>query len=343
MMKIKTALFLATAALAVGGMTVQAKADSLGLEMSQSHSQKLNVSSTSYVTTFDFSAPNKLNLISGDTVNYNNLGLQEKVNGTTIKIGAGKGNEKVVVNPTNPDWWIHAVFVPDSGIPAASPSTPILYVGSKKLGIDLKSVKGEPNFVLPNESGKLYIVFVQGRDSSVEKFINPTSQTTSVIDSAQLEKRGWGVAFSPSKVLGPFTPASSSVYRLYNKNTGEHFYTTSLAEKNADVKAGWGFEGDGWTAPTAGTKVYRLYNPNAKGGDHYYTKSQYEGQQLVKSGWKWDNGGKAVFYSGGKKPVYVAYNPNAQSGAHNYTVNTAEQNGLLKAGWKFSSVAWYAQ
>ena len=132
------------------------------------------------------------------------------------------------------------------------------------------------------------------------------------------------------------------VYRIYNKNTGEHFYTVSLAEKNADVKAGWTYEGVGWQAPAkTSSPVYRVYNPNAKGGDHYYTKSLAEAKSLVKVGWHWDYGGKPVFYSGGNTKVYVAYNPNAQSGAHNYTKNLAEQNQLLRLGWKFGAVAWY--
>ncbi|MFC4651864.1 glycoside hydrolase family 70 protein [Lactococcus nasutitermitis] len=134
------------------------------------------------------------------------------------------------------------------------------------------------------------------------------------------------------------------VYRLYNKNTGEHFYTESLIEKNSLVKVGWNYEGIGWEAPkTSSTPIYRVYNPNAKGGDHYYTKSKAEATSLVKLGWKWDNGGKAVFYSGGKKAVYVAYNPNAQSGAHNYTENLTEQNNLLKVGWKYGATAWYGE
>jgi uncharacterized repeat protein (TIGR02543 family) len=150
----------------------------------------------------------------------------------------------------------------------------------------------------------------------------------------------------PAPVVKPTPiPAISifSVYRLYNPNTGEHFYTTSSAEKNFDVKAGWNYEGVGWTAPTTGTPIYRVFNPNAKGGDHYYTKSKAEATSLVAAGWKWDNGGKPVFYSGGSRKVYVAYNPHAQSGAHNYTANITEQNNLLSLGWKYGAVAWNAE
>ncbi|MDM5145705.1 hypothetical protein ICE98_02839 [Lactococcus lactis] len=75
---------------------------------------------------------------------------------------------------------------------------------------------------------------------------------------------------------------------MYNHNTGEHFYTTSGTEKNANVSAGWTYEGVGWIAPTTSSSpVYRVYNPNAMGGDHYYTKSKYEAQSLVNKGWKW--------------------------------------------------------
>lgn len=136
--------------------------------------------------------------------------------------------------------------------------------------------------------------------------------------------------------------ADSLVYRLYNHNTGEHFYTTSATERAVDISAGWTDEGLGWVAPDKGTMVYRLYNPNAKGGDHYYTKSKYEAQSLVSKGWRWDNQGKAVFYSGGNLPIYVAYNPNAQSGAHNYTGNLYEENNLINLGWKYKAVAWNA-
>lgn len=143
------------------------------------------------------------------------------------------------------------------------------------------------------------------------------------------------------------TPVSASttndVYRLYNHNTGEHFYTTSVTERNVNVSAGWNYEGTGWVAPSSSkSPVYRVYNPNAKGGDHYYTKSKYEAQSLVDLGWRWDNNGKAVFYSGGNTPVKVAYNPNAQSGAHNYTTSNFEQNSLLNGGWKFGATAFDA-
>jgi len=143
--------------------------------------------------------------------------------------------------------------------------------------------------------------------------------------------------------LTPSTPSTTSskvVYRIYNPNTGEHFYTESLGERNADIRNGWSDEGIGWSAPTSGTPVYRVFNPNVHGGDHYYTTSIGEANSLISKGWRPDNGGKPVFYSGGSVNVYVAYNPNAKSGSHNYTSNSAEQNALMTKGWKYGAVAF---
>lgn len=133
---------------------------------------------------------------------------------------------------------------------------------------------------------------------------------------------------------------SMPVYRLYNENTGEHFYTPGVGERNGLIYIGWKYEGIGWWGATSGAPVYRMYNPNAKGGDHYYTRDHNEAQHLASLGWHWDNNGAPLFYSAGDINLYVAYNPNAKSGAHNYTTNGSEQNNLLSHGWLFGAVAW---
>ena len=46
--------------------------------------------------------------------------------------------------------------------------------------------------------------------------------------------------------------SSVPVYRVYNTNTGEHFYTTSSFEKDSLVGTGWDYEGIGWQATTKG-------------------------------------------------------------------------------------------
>ncbi|GFH40392.1 InlB B-repeat-containing protein [Lactococcus insecticola] len=132
---------------------------------------------------------------------------------------------------------------------------------------------------------------------------------------------------------------SQGMYRVYNKNSGEHFYTASVAEKNNLVKLGWKYEGIGWNAPTSSnTPVYRVYNKNA--GDHHYTTDKGEKDALVKLGWKYEGIG---WYSDDAKGVKLlrAYNPNAKAGSHNYTANAAEQKMLVSVGWRNEGTAWY--
>ncbi|MDD6221329.1 MAG: leucine-rich repeat protein, partial [Lachnospiraceae bacterium] len=79
---------------------------------------------------------------------------------------------------------------------------------------------------------------------------------------------------------------SRSMYRLYNPNSGEHFYTSNQGERDHLVSLGWRYEGVAWNAPLTGAPIFRLYNPNA--GDHHYTGSEKERDDLVKLGWKYE-------------------------------------------------------
>lgn len=145
-----------------------------------------------------------------------------------------------------------------------------------------------------------------------------------------------------SKTIPQLTAAKGSlaVYRLYNRNSGEHFYTTTYAEAQNTVNAGWKNESEkaaAWSAPINSLEViYRLYNPNS--GLHHYSASQTEINMLVKAGWKKEG---TSFYSDTSHgvPVYREYNPN--SGLHNYTTSLAEHNWLGTQGWRLEGVAWY--
>lgn len=130
-----------------------------------------------------------------------------------------------------------------------------------------------------------------------------------------------------------------NMYRFYNPNTGEHFYTANTYEGQVLVTAGWQYEGVGWVAPKSGTAVYRLYNPNA--GDHHYTTNAAERDMLVSRGWRYEGIGWYSESASGTA-VYREYNPNAKSGAHNFTTSKAEDNNLVKSGWRAEGIAWYA-
>lgn len=136
---------------------------------------------------------------------------------------------------------------------------------------------------------------------------------------------------------------SGEMYRVYNPNSGEHFYTEDTNEKNWLVSLGWISEGIGWNAPNSSDyPVYRLYNAN--GGEHHYTMNKAEKDMLVKAGWKYEGIG---WYSANPDdkssvPLLREYNPNAFANNHNYTVNKAEHEWLVSLGWKDEGKAWYA-
>ncbi len=133
------------------------------------------------------------------------------------------------------------------------------------------------------------------------------------------------------------------MYRLYNKWTGEHFYTKDAAEQIDLVRAGWTDEGTGWYAPKSTlTPVYRLYNKYVSGGDHHYTMDETERDACIQAGWTYEG---IAWYSpddtDDAKPLYRQYNPNAVAGSHNYTLNKDEADKVVKAGWRDEGTAWY--
>jgi len=65
------------------------------------------------------------------------------------------------------------------------------------------------------------------------------------------------------------------MYRLYNPNSGEYFYTSNPAELDALIGLGWNDEGIGWySGDVPKSPLYRQYNPNAFANNHNYTTSQ---------------------------------------------------------------------
>ncbi|MCB2187325.1 MAG: VCBS repeat-containing protein [Deltaproteobacteria bacterium] len=81
-------------------------------------------------------------------------------------------------------------------------------------------------------------------------------------------------------------PGTVALHRLYNPNSGRHYYTKNNAERDALVAAGWNFERDeGYlftaasVAPADTVEVFRLYHPVI--GTHLYTKFASEAAWVV--------------------------------------------------------------
>lgn len=133
---------------------------------------------------------------------------------------------------------------------------------------------------------------------------------------------------------------STTVYRAYNPNNGDHLYATTLAEYNQVVAAGWTGEGIAFKAATTGSPVYRLYNPNT--GEHFYVTNVAEYSGLMAIGW---DGEGIAFYSTTEdagNPIYRLFNPNSPGpGTHLFTASLSEQDMLVRAGWQAEGVAFY--
>lgn len=149
-------------------------------------------------------------------------------------------------------------------------------------------------------------------------------------------------------VFGPIASAYAADYqfmhRLYNPNSGEHFYTASIEERSNAQCEGWEYEGRGWCAPKmSSSPVYRLYS----GTDHHYTTSAAERDHLISVGWSDEGIG---WYSDDAQgvPLYRQFNPNVNpnaatnnSGSHNYTTGRGEHDSLVSIGWHDEGIGWY--
>ena len=134
-------------------------------------------------------------------------------------------------------------------------------------------------------------------------------------------------------------PNVQYIYRLYNRTTGEHLFSTNPNEVRTLVNRGWKFEGVGWNAPSSSnTPVYRLYNRFT--GDHHYTTNLNEYNTCGQQGWNQEGIGWYSDDSKGK-PLYRLYNPYTQVGTHHYTADRGEYDSLPSGGWKQEGVAWY--
>ena len=130
------------------------------------------------------------------------------------------------------------------------------------------------------------------------------------------------------------------MFRMYNPNTGEHFYTGSTEERDNLVAVGWQYEGVGFTFPlTTGKPVYRLFQPST--GEHLYTMDEEEKAKLMAEGWNYEG---IAFNSGfeNEVPQFRLHNPNATVGAYHFTASTEERDTLLAAGWEYKGIGWYS-
>jgi hypothetical protein len=82
------------------------------------------------------------------------------------------------------------------------------------------------------------------------------------------------------------TSGLNAVYRFFDTNTGDHFYTTSAAEKQQILQTlpSYHYEGVAWATPDKGPgteDVFRFYDTATR--DHFFTDSAAERDQILKT------------------------------------------------------------
>lgn len=202
-------------------------------------------------------------------------------------------------------------------------------------------------------------IFAEEAESVMEEAVNDAAEKEDVKDEVPAEVTDPADDGSVTKdpvnpwdledPMDIFADTIAKVYRLYNPNSGEHFYTENKVEYDYLGEIGWKQEGTAWYAPKAENledsdetflPVYRVYNPNA--GDHHYTLDENEKDYLITHGWN-DEG--IAMYSNDKKGdiIYRLYNPNAETGTHHFTKDLNEAANLVEAGWIDEGEAIYAE
>ena len=146
-----------------------------------------------------------------------------------------------------------------------------------------------------------------------------------------------------SVIPGSGTGEGGLVHRMYNPNSGEHFYTVSDEERDNLISLGWNYESEcSFTAPAPSDDtlpVYRLYNPS--GDEHRFTTDTTEVETLYNDfGWNYEGISFCVYRndSGNGVPVYRALNPN--NGYYNFTTGKYEQDYIVGLGWVDEGVVW---
>ncbi|MCR5212317.1 MAG: hypothetical protein K6C41_07185 [Lachnospiraceae bacterium] len=176
--------------------------------------------------------------------------------------------------------------------------------------------------------------------------VNPDPVSPDPVDPDPVKPEPDGTGADDYGQSGTYTneAGDTALFRVYNPNTWEHFYTTDVAERRGLILAGWKGEGIIGFFPTYASidtdSMYRFRNPNT--GDHHYTADRIEIANILIAGWVAEGTSFYSFKQGMGVPIYRLYNPNAVTGTHHYTSDKAEKDYLVSIGWRYEGITWYA-
>jgi uncharacterized repeat protein (TIGR02543 family) len=228
------------------------------------------------------------------------------------------------------------------------------YNSGESVVVQWTGAKAGNDFVIPtsitydgsnqtiNMSSLMELDLLQTQNAAYRKHMNEDATMTSYDSLSDYITSTHSVSLGAQTLSGTVTvnfTRVTPVYRMYNKITSEHLFTTNkteydnfatLLEQGQDYWIGEGIE---WLAPTTGATVKRLYNAglgSMSKSSHYYTSDETEIASLKTMGWVEDTETN-WFLSGGTASIYTSYSE-ALGSAHLYTSSWDEWRSL-DGGW----------
>ncbi|GJE40215.1 matrixin family metalloprotease [Methylobacterium persicinum] len=256
----------------------------------------------------------------GNTLGYTNYSYSgQHMQSATVTFDSGEGwhtNGVHVVSNQNVDLAVVA-----------------LHEIGHSLGLDHYNAKPEVmNAFLDPSVTTLAAGDIAGIQALYGPAVTPTPATVSTVAAATP-----ATPATPATNVASATPAASdvtAVYRFYDTQTGDHFYTTSSAEKaQIQQTLPWfTYEGTPWATPTKGadtTDVFRFFDTSSNA--HFFTTSVSERDQIMKTAPSFKYEGVAFeAYADASAPGALTLERfyNTQTGQHHFAGSAAEASGI---------------
>ena len=197
-------------------------------------------------------------------------------------------------------------------------------------------------------------------EKEFEEFQN-SDQIIHVFDDEDEYKYGLGRAafmdpavssyFQDDWYLNPFgndfNSSKSSVYRLFNQNSGRYLFSSNQVEIDIITGMDWINEGIAYESPGSDQETTALHRFNTNGNGHFYTANEYE-KEILESTTSWTYEGIAfqvfshVQASSMTGAIPVIRYLNTNSGVHLYSTSSIEQDILNTVPeWLYEGIAWY--
>ncbi|MFN9727425.1 trypsin-like peptidase domain-containing protein [Acidovorax sp.] len=148
----------------------------------------------------------------------------------------------------------------------------------------------------------------------------------------------------------PIPSSRTPIYRFFNVQSGAHFYTSSVAERDLVIRTMPQFQYENvafyaYAQPATGlSSVFRFFNTS--NGAHFYTINQTE-SDLVRANYPVFKYEGPIWYAlqaaaTGSTPIYRFYRP--ATGAHFYTISAQERDYIVANNkeFRYEGVGYHA-